>query len=143
MLRLCKNHSLKHFACSHRKKQFVRRVRRHGNKILEVHTGTIDSCWGLLKKNIPTQLTTCPQNQGELNHLIWTYVTTWQLRWETALVGFALLKKQAYTCPRCESNRLRLLKLGFRREKARYAANFQVIKSDKNTVITNDFGKRH
>ena len=56
---LCKNHSLKHFACSHKKKkQFVRKVKRHGNKTLEVHTGTIDSCWGMLKKKKKKH--TCP-----------------------------------------------------------------------------------
>ena len=44
----------------------------------------------------------------------------------TCWICLLFWKKQASTCPRCESNCLRLLKLGFRREKARYAANCQV-----------------
>ena len=55
--------------------------------------------WFLLgydEKNLPTQLAICPQNQRELNDLIWTYVRAWQWRWETALVGFALLKKNRH-----------------------------------------------
>ena len=42
------------------------------------------------------------------------------------LLDLLCWKKQAVTCPRWTSNRLRVLKLGFRREKARCPANFPV-----------------
>ena len=39
------------------------------------------------------QLTSCPENEQELNDLIWTYVRTWQWQWEANVVGKALLEK--------------------------------------------------
>ena len=41
----------------------------------------------------PDQLTSCPENEQKLNDLIWTYVRTWQWRWEANVVGKALLEK--------------------------------------------------
>ena len=43
--------------------------------------------------SVPDQLTSCPQNEQKLNDLIWTYVRTWQWRWEANVVGKALLEK--------------------------------------------------
>ena len=82
-----------HFACSHRKNQFVKKIRRHAGKTFWVHTGTIDSCWRMIKASVPDQLTSCPENEQKLNDLIWTYVRTWQWRWEANVVGKALLEK--------------------------------------------------
>ena len=82
-----------HFACSHRKNPFVKKIRRHAGKTFWVHTGTIDSCWRMIKASVPDQLTSCPENEQKLNDLIWTYVRTWQWRWEANVVGKALLEK--------------------------------------------------
>ena len=82
-----------HFACSHRKNQFVKKIRRHAGKTFWVHTGTIDSCWRMIKASVPDQLTSCPENEQKLNDLIWTYVRTWQWRWEANVVGKPLLEK--------------------------------------------------
>ena len=123
---LCKNHSLKHFACSHRKNQFVRKVRRHGNKTLEVHTGTIDSCWGMLKKTYlpswPLVLRTKKNGMNWFGHM--SELGSGAGRQH--LLDLLCWKKQAITCPRWTSNRLRVLKLGFWREKTRCPANIQV-----------------
>ena len=43
--------------------------------------------------SVPDQLTSCPENEQKLNDLIWTYVRTWQWRWEANVVGKALLEK--------------------------------------------------
>ena len=43
--------------------------------------------------SVPDQLTSCPVNEQKLNDLIWTYVRTWQWRWEANVVGKALLEK--------------------------------------------------
>ena len=59
-----------HFACSHRKNQFVKTIRRHAGKTFLVHTGTIDSCWRMIKASVPDQLTSCPENEQKLNDLI-------------------------------------------------------------------------
>ena len=82
-----------HFACSHRKNPFVKKIRRHAGKTFWVHTGTIDSCWRMIKASVPDQLTSCPENEQKLNELIWTYVRTWQWRWEANVVGKAPLEK--------------------------------------------------
>jgi len=82
-----------HFACSHRKNQFVKTIRRHAGKTFLVHTGTIDSCWRMIKASVPDQLTSCQKNEDKLNDLIWTYVRTWQWRWEANVVGKNLLEK--------------------------------------------------
>ena len=52
-----------HFACSHRKNQFVEKIRRHAGKTFWVHTGTIDSCWRMIKASVPDQLKSCPENE--------------------------------------------------------------------------------
>ena len=49
-------------------------------------------CW----KKIPTQLTTCPQNQGGLNHLIWKYVRIWQWRWENSTCWICSVEKNRH-----------------------------------------------
>ena len=82
-----------HFACSHRKNQFVKKIRRHAGKTFWGYTGTIDSCWRMIKASAPDQLTSCPENEQKLNDLIWTYVRTWQWRWEANVVGKPLLEK--------------------------------------------------
>ena len=43
--------------------------------------------------SVPDQLTPCPENEQKLNDFIWTYVSTWQWRWEANVVGKALLEK--------------------------------------------------
>ena len=43
--------------------------------------------------SVPDQLTSCPENEQKLNDLIWTYLRTWQWRWEANVVGKALLEK--------------------------------------------------
>ena len=43
--------------------------------------------------SVPDQLTSCPENEEKLNDLIWTYVRTWQWRWEANVVGKDLLEK--------------------------------------------------
>ena len=43
--------------------------------------------------SVPDQLTSCPENEQKLNDLIWTYVRTWQWRWEANVVGKTLLEK--------------------------------------------------
>ena len=55
-----------HFACSHRKNQFVKKIRRHAGKTFWVHTGTIDSCWRMIGASVPDQLTSCPENEQKL-----------------------------------------------------------------------------
>ena len=87
------SHKLIHYACSHRKNQFVKKLKRHAGKTLWVHTGTIDSCWGMMKDSVPDQLPTCKNDQSKLNDLIWTYVRAWQWRWQSHVHGQALLKK--------------------------------------------------
>ena len=82
-----------HFACSHRQNQFVKTIRRHAGKPFLVHTGTIDSCWRMIKASVPDQVTSCQKNEDKLNDLIWTYVRTWQWRWEANVVGKDLLEK--------------------------------------------------
>ena len=59
-------------AQSHRKNQFVKKIRRHAGKTFWVHTGTIDSCWRMIKASVPDQLTSCPENEQKLNDLIWS-----------------------------------------------------------------------
>ena len=59
-------------AQSHRKNQFVKKIRRHAGKTFWVHTGTIDSCWRMIKASVPDQLTSCPENEQTLNDLIWS-----------------------------------------------------------------------
>ena len=90
---LTASHKLIHYACSHRKNQFVKKLKRHAGKTLWVHTGTIDSCWGMMKDSVPDQLPTCKNDQSKLNDLIWTYVRAWQWRWQSHVHGQALLKK--------------------------------------------------
>ena len=80
-------------AHSHRKIQFIKKIRRHAGKTFWVHTGTIHSCWRMIKASVPDQLTSCPENEQKLKGLIWTYVRTWQWRWEANVVGKALLEK--------------------------------------------------
>ena len=43
--------------------------------------------------SVPDQLTSCPENEEKLNDLMWTYVRTWQWRWEANVVGKDLLEK--------------------------------------------------
>ena len=43
--------------------------------------------------SVPDQLTSCPENEQKLNDLIWTYVRTWQWRWEANVLGKVLLEK--------------------------------------------------
>eukprot|EP00438_Fugacium_kawagutii_P002472 Skav225626 [mRNA] locus=scaffold1513:24346:25707:+ [translate_table: standard] len=80
----CKSKSLLHHACSHRKNQFVKTVRRRSG-VLKVHTGGIDNCWKMIKKAIPSSVNTL--NNGKLNPAIWRYVRCWQHRWESSADG--------------------------------------------------------
>ena len=64
-----------------------------GGVITFTYLRTIDSCWRMIKASVPDQLTSCPENEQKLNDLIWTYVRTWQWRWEANVVGKALLEK--------------------------------------------------
>ena len=57
-------------AHSHRKIQFIKKIRRHAGKTFWVHTGTIDSCWRMIKASVPDQLTSCPENEQKLKDLI-------------------------------------------------------------------------
>ena len=71
-------------------------VTRHAT-LHDLVLGTIDSCWGMMKKTyLPSWPFVLRTKERELNDLIWTYVRAWQWRWETALVGFALLKKNRH-----------------------------------------------
>ena len=60
--------------------------------------------------SVPDQLTSCPENEQKLNDLIWTYVRTWQWRWEANVVGKALLES---TWRRCRDHRKKWLPLRF------------------------------
>ena len=57
---------VKHFACCHRRAEFVKKV-RYARKQLEVHTGTIDNVWRMVKAAVPDQLRTCSHKK---NHVL-------------------------------------------------------------------------
>ena len=89
---LCQKHGLLHQSCSHRQNEFVKTIRRH-HGYLQVHTGTIDGVWRLLKQAIPDQLVTKKSNKkAEINSSLWTYIRTWQWRWESGQTGDACMK---------------------------------------------------
>ena len=68
-------HGLLHQSCSHRQNEFVKTIRRH-HGYLQVHTGTIDGVWRLLKQAIPDQLVTKRNNKkAEINSSLWTYIS--------------------------------------------------------------------
>ena len=68
---------------------------RRSADMLENPSGFIlaHSTWRMIKASVPDQLTSCPENEQKLNDLIWTYVRTWQWRWEANVVGKALLEE--------------------------------------------------
>ena len=84
---LCSKRGLRHFVCNRKKNIFVRQVRTHYG-VLDIHTGTIDNVWTMLKQALPNSLQTrCPKKFSksfELNKKLWTYVRSWQWRWENA-----------------------------------------------------------
>ena len=85
--RLHEKHGLLHASCS-----LAKTIRcHHGN--LNVHTGTTDGAWRLLKQAIPDQLVTkrC-KNKAEINSSLWTYIQTRQWQWEVGHTGDACMK---------------------------------------------------
>ena len=79
---LCRTQKIKHFCCSHRQSQFNVKKRWQG-KTIDVHTGTIDNVWWLIKGSLPKNLhTKSARNPTLLNGKIWTHVRAWQWRWE-------------------------------------------------------------
>ena len=46
-----------------------------------------------MKDSVPDQLPTCKENKSKLNDMIWTYVRAWQWRWQSHVLGQALVKK--------------------------------------------------
>ena len=83
-----------------------RHVHLHVRTIAHIRHATLKMChvtqgwggvgWGNnvhVLASVPDQLTSCPENEQKLNDLIWTYVRTWQWRWEANVVGKALLEK--------------------------------------------------
>ena len=125
-LMLLGSHKLIHYACSHRKNQFVKKLKRHAGKTLWAHTGTIDSCWGMMKDSVPDQLPTCKNDQSKLNDLIWTYVRAWQWRWQSHVHGQALLKKLDLTWRRCNVTSKMRCRCGFAANHLRNRSFFQV-----------------
>ena len=74
----------KHLSCSHRQGQFVAK-KRINNQTVHVHTGTIDNVWKMIKKSLPTSLTTKDSKKPScLNRKIWQHVRAWQWRWENS-----------------------------------------------------------
>ena len=90
--RLCEKHGLLHASYSHRQNEFVKAIRRH-HGYLQVQTGTIDGVWRLLKQAIPDQLVTKKRKKKtRINSTLWTYIGTWQWRWEAGQTGDACMK---------------------------------------------------
>ncbi|CAL1163173.1 unnamed protein product [Cladocopium goreaui] len=82
--KLCRTKKIKHFCCSHRQSQFNVKKRWQG-KTIDVHTGTIDNVWRLIKGSLPKTLhTKSATNPTLLNGKIWTHVRAWQWRWENS-----------------------------------------------------------
>ena len=82
--KLCRTRKIKHFCCSHRQSQFNVKKKWQG-KTIDVHTGTIDNVWRLIKGSLPKTLhTKSATNPTLLNGKIWTHVRAWQWRWENS-----------------------------------------------------------
>ena len=85
---LRKHYKLLHLHCSHRKNEFVKTACRCDGNV-QIHTGTIDGVWKLLKAAIPEQPLSKTPKTSELNKTLWRYARCWQWRWEIQKVGEA------------------------------------------------------
>ena len=59
-----------------------------GRQTVEIRTGTEDSCWKLAKQAIPASVCSSNKDRSETSKAIWTYVRSWQQRWESVKHGF-------------------------------------------------------
>ena len=66
---------------NHSKGEFERKERLH-NKVISVHTGSIDNVWKMLKEHIPNSVNS--KSGGHPNAVIMKYCRQWQWRYENA-----------------------------------------------------------
>ena len=53
--------------------------------LVDVHTGTIDNVWHMVKQSLPNSLrTNDAKKPQQMNKKNWQYVRAWQRRWENA-----------------------------------------------------------
>ena len=72
--KICKDYKVKHLSCNHSKGIFNIR-RRLGGKTIDIHTGSIDGLWRLMKESVPHALS------SKKTAATMRCVRQWQWRW--------------------------------------------------------------